>query len=94
VLRKSIFLTYTWDRNVLSWWFLAGNQGNHQNFDPSLLTNKLLRVFMGIKQKKKKNLKFFFQNGRLKKTTFFKIANSQKNFVKISWIGPWVSRID
>ena len=28
-----------------------------------------------------------------KKTEFFKIANSQKNFVKISWIGPWVSRI-
>ena len=34
------------------------------------------------------------QNGRLKKTTFFKIANSQYFFVKISWIGPWVSRID
>jgi hypothetical protein len=42
---------------------------------------------------------FFFlikknQNGRIKKTEFFKIANSQKNFVKISWIGPWLSRID
>ena len=23
-----------------------------------------------------------------------KIANSQKNFEKISWIGPWVGRID
>ena len=49
---------------------------------------------MGMKQKKI----FFFekkiQNGRLKKTEFFKIANSQKNFVKISQIGPWVSRID
>ena len=32
---------YTRDRNVLSKWFLAGNQDNHQNFDPSLLTNKL-----------------------------------------------------
>jgi hypothetical protein len=34
------------------------------------------------------------QNGRLKKTEFFKVTSSQKNFVKISWIGPWVSRID
>ena len=28
------------------------------------------------------------------KWPFFKIANSQKNFAKISQIGPWVSRID
>ena len=28
------------------------------------------------------------------KTMFFKIANSQYFFVKIFWIGPWVSRID
>jgi hypothetical protein len=35
-----------------------------------------------------------FQNGRLEKTEFFKIANSQVFFVKISWIGPWVRRID
>jgi hypothetical protein len=42
---------------------------------------------MGMKQKK-------IQNGRLKKTEFFKIANSQKFFAKISQIGPWVSRID
>ena len=34
------------------------------------------------------------QNGRFSKWPFFKIANSQKIFVKISWIGPWVSRID
>ena len=48
---------------------------------------------------KKAKKKFFFlrkkiQNGRLKKTTFFKIANSQNFFAKISQIGPWVSRID
>jgi hypothetical protein len=60
---------------------------------------------MRIKQKKKlkkkfekKNLKKKFekkiQNGRLKKIEIFKIANSQKNFAKISQIGPWVSRID
>ena len=34
------------------------------------------------------------QNGRLKKTEFFKIGNSQNCFVKISWIGPWVSMIE
>ena len=34
------------------------------------------------------------QNGRLKKSSFFKIANSQKIFAKISQICPWVSRIE
>ena len=29
-----------------------------------------------------------------KEIRFFKIANSQNLFVKISWIGPWISRID
>ena len=28
------------------------------------------------------------------KWSFFKIANSQKMFVKISWIAPWVGRIN
>ena len=27
------FSMYTQDRNFLSWWFLAGNQGNHQNLE-------------------------------------------------------------
>jgi hypothetical protein len=35
---------------------------------------------------------FFFEkeikNGRLKKSEFFNIANSQIFFVQISWIGP------
>ena len=47
---------------------------------------------------RKKQKKIFFekkiQNGRLKKRSFFKIANSQYFLVKISWIGPWVSRIE
>ena len=30
----------------------SGNQGNHQNFDPSLLPKKLWLIFMGLKQKK------------------------------------------
>ena len=31
------------------------------------------------------------QNGRFSKWPFFKIANSQNFFMKILWIGPWVS---
>ena len=45
-----------------------------------------------------KKIYFFFekkiQNGWLKKSSFFKIANSQNFFVKISQIRPWVSRIE
>ena len=50
--------------------------------------------FYGDEAKKKKKLRKKFQNGRLKKTDFFKMANSQKKFLKILWIGPMVSRID
>ena len=64
----------------------AGNQGNHQNFDPSLLPKNLWLVFMGKAKK--------FQNGRLKKPMFFKTVNSQYFFVKLSGIGPWVRRIN
>jgi hypothetical protein len=49
--------------------------------------------FHGVQAKKKKISKKI-QNGPLKKTEFFKITNSQNIFVKISWIGSWVSRID
>ena len=59
----------------------SGNQGKHQNFDPSILPYKFGLIFMGMKQKKN----FFFrkkknQNGQLKKSSFFKIANSQNFF--------------
>ena len=68
---------YTAGWNVWGEWFLAGTQGDHQNFDPSLLTNKLWLFFMGMKQTK---IIFFWKkkipNGRLKKRSFFKIANS------------------
>jgi hypothetical protein len=47
---------------------------------------------MGMKQNK-----FFLKKkskmADSKKTEFFKIANHQYFFVKISEIGPWVSRI-
>ena len=43
------------------------------------------------KNEKKNSKKFKMADS---KTMFFKIANSQYFFVKTSWIGPWVSRID
>ena len=73
--------------------FGAENQGNHQNFKKSLLSYKCGLIFIGMKQKK-----IFFekkiQNGRLKKTAIFNSPNSQYFFMKISWIGPWVSRVE
>ena len=47
--------------------FLAGNQGNHQNFEKSLLSYKCWLIFIGMKQTKKK-FENFFLNGWLKKT--------------------------
>ena len=67
----------------------SGNQGKYQTFHPSILPYEFGLIFMGMKQKKKKN-----QNSRLKKTENFKIANSQNIFAKISQIGSWVSRIN
>jgi hypothetical protein len=49
-----------------------------------------LTDFLGDEDlKKKKKSKWPTQN-----TEFFKIANSQNFVVKISWIGPWVGRIN
>jgi hypothetical protein len=67
--------------------FGAGNQGNHQNFEKSLLSYKCWLIFIGMKQKQ-------IQNGRLKKTEIFNSPNTQYFFMKILWIGPRVSRID
>ena len=72
----------------------SGNQGKHQNFDPSILLYKFGLILMGMKQKKNFFLKKKIQNGRLKKMMFFKIANSQYFFLKILWIRRWVSWID
>ena len=55
----------------------AANQRYHQKFDPFLISKNLWLIFMEMKQK---NISFFEkknQNGRLKKSEFFKIANSQ-----------------
>ena len=61
--------------------FLAVNHQNDRNWVPFILTHNLWLIFMGMKQKKIK-------------TEFFNSANSQYFFSKISWIGPWVSRIE
>ena len=70
----------------------AENQWKH-HFNPSILPYKFGLIFMRMKQKK-----FFFSKKKSKmavfqKWPFFKIANSQNFFVKISQIRPWVSRI-
>jgi hypothetical protein len=74
--------------------FGAGNQGNYQNFEKSLLSYKCWLIFIGMKQKfiffEKKKI----QNGRLKKNEIFNSPNSEYFFMKISWIVPWISRID
>ena len=63
-------------------------QGNHQNFNPSLILKQLWLMFIGMKQKK-----FFFSKANFKmadsKTDFFKMFNSQKK----SWIVPCVGMI-
>ena len=47
----------------------------------------------GQDENKKSRLRAFART-RAKKSSFFKIANSQKFFAKISQIRPWVSRIE
>ena len=59
---------YTRVQNVCPGWKTAGNQGNHQNFDPTLLTKKLWPFNMRMKQKKI----FFFE------ILFFKMAAKKK----------------
>ena len=73
--------------------FLAVNHHYNKNWVQSILTHNLWLIFMGMKQKKFFFEKIKFKMADLKKRSFFKIANSQYFFVKISWSGPWVSRI-
>ena len=50
------------------------------------LPHKFGLIFMGMKQKK-------IQNGRLKKSSFFKIANSQNFFTKISQMDIYIRKV-
>ena len=85
-----------WYTHVHLWFppsFLAVNHHNNKSWVPFILTHNLRLIFMVMKQ----NFFFFgkkIQNGRLKKNSFFKIANSRIFFMKISQMGPWVSRIE
>ena len=74
--------------------FLAGNQGNHQNFVPSLVFHKLWLIWKKLKQKN-----FFFSKKKFKmadskKLSFSTTPKSWAIVAKILQIGPWVSRID
>ena len=51
-----------------------------------------LLIFIDMKQKKM--LKKKIRMADSKKTSFSSSANSQYFFMKILWIGPWVSRIN
>ena len=64
-----------------------------------ILTHPFYHINLSWFSREWSKKKFFFfekkiQNGRLKKSSFFKIANSQNFFAKISEIGPWISRIE
>ena len=75
--KKAFILRKQYSGAHISWHelFLAGNQGNHQNFDLSLLTYKWAKKFF-----------FGIQNSKwpTQKTEFFNSVNSQYFFVKIS----------
>ena len=62
-------------------------------FDPVHLL-KLMRNHFIDQGVYSSNFFLFLQGGLTQKKSFFKIANSQYFFVKISWIGPWVSGIE
>ena len=61
--------------------------------EKSLLYQKCWLILIGKKQKKN----FFaekFQNGRLKKLSFSTTPKSWAITAKLSWIGPFISKID
>ena len=74
--------------------FLAVNHHHSKNWVPSILKNNLWLFSWEWSKKKIFFLKKKIQNGRLKKTEFFNFVKSWAISAKISWIGPWVSRID
>ena len=83
---------YTDGWNVWGGWFLAGNQGNYQNFVPSLISKNLWRIFIKMKHF------LFLEKGpkwaNIEKLSFSKSLNSQNLFVKSLEIGPWICRSD
>ena len=65
--------TYSGVQNSIERLFWAGNQGNHQNFDPSLLAHNCWLVFMGMEQKN-----FFFASSPC---YFFGLISRKRKFL-------------
>ena len=72
-----------WTQTVWGQWFLAVNHHIHKNWVPSILIHNFWLILIRMKK-----IFLFFEKKK------FKIANSQYLFVKIYWIGPWVSKIE
>ena len=75
-------ISYTVKLNIKHSKEFAGNQGNHQNFDPSLLAYKYWLMFMGIEQKNLKLLSCQYLLKKVSKQKFVaKIQDSYWLFV-------------
>ena len=87
---RSPLCMYTWVINVCPGWKTAGNRGNHQNFDPTLLTKKLWPFNMRMKQKKNFSEKINLKWPPKKKTYLSKspILKQAKNAFLV-FFGPF-----
>ena len=75
---KYIPTSYTVWRNMTHSKEFSGNQGKHQNFDPSILPYKFGLIFMGMKQKK-----FFFLKEKIKMSDSKKLRFSKPPILNI-----------
>ena len=77
-------LFYSVSHNFIAPLLFAGNQGDDQNFEKSLVHHKSWLIWIRKEQKKIFFLKKKIQNGRLKKNQFFnhpqKLSNFRQNF--------------
>ena len=81
---------YSVSHNFLYSYLFAANQGNHQNFVPSLVPHNLWLIWIKMAQKKLFLKKIKNQNGQLKK----QLRQFSIFFAKNSQIGSLVSRIN
>ena len=75
---------YTGGSNVWGGWFLAGNQGNHQNFVPSLISKNLSLIFMGMKQERNISLE---KNPKMVDKKIWVIQNRRFSSVFLKLLG-------
>jgi hypothetical protein len=93
---STYLLSYCYTQAIL-WFppsFLAVNHHNIENWVPSILTHNLWLIFMGMEQKKLFFLKKKNSKWPTKKNWVFQLRQFSIFFVKISWIGPWIYRIN